>query len=336
MRIGILTGGGDCPGLNAVIRAVVRSAHVHGDEIVGFRDGWGGVLDGNVIELPIDAVAGILPRGGTILGTSRRSALEQPELVAQRVAEQRLDGLIAVGGNGTLYAADELASVVPIVGVPKTIDNDLSGTDRTIGFDTAVHIAAEAIDRLHTTAESHYRNLVVEVMGRNAGWIALHAGLAGGADVILVPERPFDLDEVAERVLARRARGRGFSIVVVAEGAAPKDGAIVTRGADDPLGRPRLGGIGHWLEAQLEERTGAETRAVVLGHVQRGGTPTASDRVLASRLGQHAHLAARDGDFRTMVALRGASIALAPLADATARLNTIPEAELDLAEAFLG
>ncbi len=336
MRIGILTGGGDCPGLNAVIRAVVRSAVQHGDEVVGFRDGWGGVLDGNCVELPIDKVAGILPRGGTILGTSRRSALEHVEVVQQRVAEQRLDGLITIGGNGTLYAANELAQVVPIVGVPKTIDNDLSGTDRTFGFDTAVHIAAEAIDRLHTTAESHYRNLVVEVMGRNTGWIALHAGLAGGADVILVPERPFDLDEVAERVLARRARGRSFSIIVVAEGAAPKGGEVVTKGRLDPLGRPLLGGIGYWLEGELERRTGAETRAVVLGHVQRGGTPTAYDRVLAGRMGQRAHLAAHAGDFRTMTALRGSSIVLAPLGDATTHLNLIPDSELDLAETFLG
>ncbi len=336
MRIGILTGGGDCPGLNAVIRAVVRSAHQHDDQVIGFRDGWGGVVDGNCSELGLESVAGILPRGGTILGTSRRSALEHRGIVAERFTEQRLDGLIAIGGNGTLYAANELSRELPIVGVPKTIDNDLSGTDRTFGFDTAVQIATEAIDRLHTTAESHYRNLVVEVMGRNAGWIALHAGLAGGADVILVPERPFDLDEVAERVLARRRRGRGFSIIVVAEGALPRDGELVTKGRNDPLGRPLLGGIGHWLESHLEERTGAETRAVVLGHVQRGGTPTAYDRVLASRYGQHAHLAVRDHKFGTMASLRGSSIGLVPLADATSHLNVIPDEELDLAEAFLG
>jgi 6-phosphofructokinase 1 len=336
MRIGILTGGGDCPGLNAVIRAVVRSAHMHGDEIIGFRDGWGGVVDGNCSELGLEHVAGILPRGGTILGTSRRSALEHRGIVEQRFTEQNLDGLIAIGGNGTLYAANELSKDLPIVGVPKTIDNDLSGTDRTFGFDTAVQIATEAIDRLHTTAESHYRNLIVEVMGRNAGWIALHAGLAGGADVILVPERPFDLDEVADRVLKRRGRGRGFSIIVVAEGALPKDGVEVTKGKLDPLGRPLLGGIGHWLESHLEERTGAETRAVVLGHVQRGGTPTAYDRVLASRYGQRAHLAVRDHDFGTMASLRGSTIHMVPLADATSHLNVIPEHELELAEAFLG
>lgn len=336
MRIGILTGGGDCPGLNAVIRAVVRSAYLHGDEVLGFRDGWGGVLDDAVVPLGLDRIAGILPRGGTILGTSRRSALEHRELVAQRFTEHQLDGLIAIGGNGTLYAANELAAEHPIVGVPKTIDNDLSGTDRTFGFDTAVQIASEAIDRLHTTAESHYRTVIVEVMGRNAGWIALHAGLAGGADVILVPERPFDVDEVAARVEARHARGRRFSIIVVAEGARPADGELVTKGRLDPLGRPLLGGIGQWLEAELEERTGAETRAVVLGHVQRGGTPTAYDRVLASRLGQHAHLAVRDGAFGHMVALRGSSIERVPLAVATSDLHTISDEELDLAEAFLG
>jgi phosphofructokinase-like protein len=335
MRIGILTGGGDCPGLNAVIRAVVRSAHMHGDAVVGFRDGWGGVLDGATVELPIDRVAGILPRGGTILGTSRRSALEHRDVIARRFREERLDGLIAVGGNGTLFAANELSADFPIVGVPKTIDNDISGTDRTFGFDTAVHIAAEAIDRLHTTAESHYRNLVVEVMGRHAGWIALHAGLAGGADVILVPERPFDLEEVAERVRARRRRGRAFSIIVVAEGAAPRDGDTVTKGRDDPLGRPLLGGIGHWLEAHLEDKTGAETRVVVLGHVQRGGTPTAYDRVLASRLGQRAHLAVHERRFGTMASLRGARVDLVPLVDATVP-NLVPDEELDLAEAFLG
>ncbi|WP_354701159.1 Pyrophosphate--fructose 6-phosphate 1-phosphotransferase [Paraconexibacter sp. AEG42_29] len=335
MRIGILTGGGDCPGLNAVIRAVVRSAYLHGDAVVGFRDGWGGVLDGSCVELPIDRVAGILPRGGTILGTSRRSALEHRDVVAQRFREQRLDGLIAVGGNGTLFAAHELSADLPIVGVPKTIDNDISGTDRTFGFDTAVHIATEAIDRLHTTAESHYRNQIVEVMGRNAGWIALHAGLAGGADVILVPERPFDLEEVAERVLARRRRGRSFSIIVVAEGAAPLGGELVTKGRDDPLGRPLLGGIGHWLERELEERTGAETRAVVLGHVQRGGTPTAYDRVLASRLGQRAHLAVKEGRFGTMAALRSSRIELVPLIEATVP-KLVSDEELELAEAFLG
>jgi 6-phosphofructokinase 1 len=336
MRIGILTGGGDCPGLNAVLRAAVRSAYQHGDEIIGFRDGWGGVLDDAAIPLGLDQIAGILPRGGTILGTSRRSALEHRDVVAERFRQHELDALIAIGGNGTLYAANELSSEHPIVGVPKTIDNDLSGTDRTFGFDTAVQIACEAIDRLHTTAESHYRTVVVEVMGRNAGWIALHAGLAGGADVILVPERPFDLDEVAERVRSRHRRGRRFSIIVVAEGAKPAGGELVTKGRLDPLGRPLLGGIGQWLEAQLEERTGAETRAVVLGHVQRGGTPTAYDRVLASRLGQHAHLAVRDGAFGMMVALRGSGIERVPLIEATADLHTISDEELDLAEAFLG
>lgn len=336
MRFGILTGGGDCPGLNAVIRAVVRSAALHGDEVVGFRDGWGGVVDQNCVPLPIERVAGILPRGGTILGTSRRSALEHRDAVARSFEAQRLDGLIAVGGNGTLCAAEELSREFPIVGVPKTIDNDVPGTDRTFGFDTAVHVATAAIDRLHTTAESHYRNLVVEVMGRNAGWIALHAGLAGGADVILVPERPFDVGEVAERVLARRSRGREFSIIVVAEGAMPAGGEVVTKGRLDPLGRPLLGGIGHWLEVELEARTRAETRVAVLGHMLRGGTATAYDRVLASRMGQGAHLAAHDGEFSTMAALRQTLIERVPLVEATADPKVVPEHELDLALAFLG
>jgi ATP-dependent phosphofructokinase / diphosphate-dependent phosphofructokinase len=335
MRVGILTGGGDCPGLNAVIRAVVRNATEAGDEVVGFRDGWGGVLDGTAVDLPPAKVRGILHRGGTILGTSRRSALEHRDVVARRFEEQRLDGLIAVGGNGTLYAAHELSDEFPIVGVPKTIDNDVSGTDRTFGFDTAVQIATDAIDRLHTTAESHYRNLVVEVMGRDAGWVALHSGAAGGADVILVPERPFAIEDVVERVLARRAGGSTFSIIVVAEGARPKDGALVTKGREDPLGRPLLGGIAHWLERELEERMGAETRAVVLGHVLRGGTPTAYDRVLASRYGQAAHAAVANGAFGTMVALHRDDIVRVPLVEATAT-KRVPDDKLDRAEAFLG
>ncbi len=336
MRIGILTGGGDCPGLNAVIRAVWRSALRAGDELIGFRDGWGGLLDDAVVELSPERIAGILPRGGTILGTSRRSALERIDEVVACVARHRLDALVAVGGNGTLYAAHVLSAHIPVVGVPKTIDNDLCGTDRTFGFDTAVQIATEAIDRLHTTAESHYRDLVVEVMGRNAGWIALHAGIAGGADVILVPERPFDLDVVAEAVLARRRGGRPFSIVVVAEGARPRDAEQLTRGQVDALGRPRIGGIGHFLEAELEARTGAETRAVVLGHVQRGGTPTAFDRVLASRMGVRAHAAAAEGAFGMMTALRGTEVELVPLAEATAQLNTVPARAFTEVAALLG
>lgn len=335
MRLGILTGGGDCPGLNAVIRAVVRSADHGGDEVVGFLDGWGGVVDGATRELPLSQVRGILHRGGTILGTSRRSALEHRDLVAQRFEEQRLDGLIVVGGNGTLFAANELCNEFPIIGVPKTIDNDVSGTDRTFGFDTAVQIATDAIDRLHTTAESHYRNLVIEVMGRNAGWIALHSGNAGGADVILMPERPFDVESVAKQVLARRARGSRFSIIVVAEGARPRGGSLITTGREDPLGRPLLGGIGHWLAGELEERTGAETRCVVLGHTLRGGTPTAYDRVLASRFGQAAYLAAKDGKFGVLTALRGDEIECVPLAEAT-HLKLVPDSKLDRTEAFLG
>lgn len=334
MRLAILTGGGDCPGLNAVIRAVVRSAQRYGDEVIGFRDGWRGVLEDDHVELTPERVGGILHRGGTILGTSRVSALEHRDIVARRFAELRLDGLIVVGGNGSLYAAGELAGDFPIVGVPKTIDNDVAGTDRTFGFDTAVQIATDAIDRLHTTAESHYRNIIVEVMGRNAGWIALHSGIAGGADVILLPERPFDLDDVVRLVRVRQEHRSPFSIIVVAEGASPRGGGMVTTGREDPLGRPLLGGIGRWLATHLEERTEAETRTVVLGHLLRGGTPTAFDRVLASRYGEAALGAVRAKRFGTMVALRGDDIALVPLAEAVLKL--VPDDKLDRVEAFLG
>lgn len=335
MRIGILTGGGDCPGLNAVIRAVWRSADCAGDVLVGIRDGWGGLLDDNLFELTDRHVSGILPRGGTVLGTSRRSVLEHVGEVTATVARHELDGIIAVGGNGTLFAAHALSAHLPVVGVPKTIDNDLSGTDRTIGFDTAVQVATEAIDRLHTTAESHYRDLVVEVMGRNAGWIALHAGLAGGAHVILSPERAFDLDDVAARLLRRRGRGKRFSIVVVAEGAMPQDGVLSTRGQHDALGRARIGGIGHLLEAELEARTGAETRAVVLGHIQRGGTPSAYDRILATRMGARAHRAVTEGDFGTMAALRADDVLLVSLEEASSTLKLVPASEFEAAAALL-
>ena len=334
MRIGILTGGGDCPGLNAVIRAVWRSADCAGDELVGIRDGWGGLLDDVCFELTERHVSGILVRGGTVLGTSRRSVLDRVDEVRATVERQRLDVIIAVGGNGTLYAADVLSAHLPIVGVPKTIDNDLSGTDRTVGFDTAVQTAMDAIDRLHSTAESHYRDLVVEVMGRHAGWLALHAGLAGGAHLILSPERPFDLDEVAEQLLARRRRGKRFSIIVAAEGATPRDGSPSTRGQLDALGRPRIGGVGHLLEAELEVRTRAETRAVVLGYVQRGGTPTAYDRILATRLGVRAHRAAVDGEFGVMTALHADAITTVPLAEASVT-KLVPAEEFEAAAALL-
>src|SRR5205807_9543895 len=317
MRIGLLTGGGDCPGLNAVIRAVVRKAiDSYGDRIIGFRDGWRGVLEGQFDELTLESTRGILPRGGTILGSSRTNPYKREDgvdLVRETLSDFRIEGLIAIGGEDTLGVASRLQSDgVDVVGVPKTIDNDLGGTDVTFGFDTAVSIATEAIDRLHTTAESHNRILVVEVMGRTAGWIALYSGIAGGADVILIPEQPFDIDEVCRLINRRHERGRYFSIVVAAEGAAPKEGTMsVTRvGAFDEFGHPRLGGIGYALEREIEQRTGFETRATVLGHVQRGGTPTAFDRVLATRLGLAAMDAVPAGEWGSMTALRGTEIEL--------------------------
>ena len=334
MRIGILTGGGDCPGLNAVIRAVVRKAiDAYGDQVIGFRDGWRGVLEGSFGELTIESTRGILPRGGTILGSSRTNPYKREDgvgRVRQTLSDFNLDGLIAIGGEDTLGVANRLnADGVNVIGVPKTIDNDLGGTDVTFGFDTALHIASEALDRLHTTAESHNRILVVEVMGRTAGWIALHSGVAGGADVILIPEIPFDIDEVCRLIRRRHERGRYFSIVVAAEGATPKEGTAMTlqTGAVDEFGHPRLGGIGYALEREIEARTGYETRATVLGHVQRGGTPTAFDRVLATRLGLAAIDAVHDGMWGMMAALQSTKVVLIPLADAVAEVKRVPVEE---------
>jgi ATP-dependent phosphofructokinase / diphosphate-dependent phosphofructokinase len=330
MRIGLLTGGGDCPGLNAVIRAVVRKGiDVYEDELLGFRDGWRGVLEADYDELTIDSTRGILPRGGTILGSSRTNVFKRPdgvERVKQTLADLDVDGLIAIGGEDTLGAAHRLfGEGLSVIGVPKTIDNDLGATDVTFGFDTALHVASEAIDRLHTTAESHHRILVVEVMGRHAGWIALHSGVAGGADVILIPEIPFDIDEVCRLIQRRHGRGRPFSIVVAAEGAIPKEGTMsLSAGQLDEFGHPRLGGIGHRLEQEIEERTGFETRATVLGHVQRGGTPTPFDRVLATRFGLAAIDAAHDGAWGMMTSLRATQIELVSLAEAVAELRTVP------------
>jgi ATP-dependent phosphofructokinase / diphosphate-dependent phosphofructokinase len=336
MRIGILTGGGDCPGLNAAIRAVVRKAiDAYGDQIIGFRDGWRGVLEGHFDELTLESTRGILPRGGTILGSSRTNPYKREDGVDQvreTVSDFRIDGLIAIGGEDTLGVANRLQSDgVDVIGVPKTIDNDLGGTDVTFGFDTALSIATEAIDRLHTTAESHNRILVVEVMGRTAGWIALYSGIAGGADVILIPELPFDIDEVCRLINRRHERGRYFSIVVAAEGAAPQEGTMsVTRvGAFDEFGHPRLGGIGYALEREIETRTGFETRATVLGHVQRGGTPTPFDRVLATRLGLAAIDAAHDGAWGMMTALRSTNIELVALTDAVAEVRRVPVEEYE-------
>ena len=343
MRVGVLTGGGDCPGLNAVIRAIVRKGiDIHGNELVGFRDGWKGPLEDLHEELTIESTRGILPRGGTILGTSRTNPLkddEGPERVRETMGKLGLDALIAIGGEDTLGAASTLHADhgLNVVGVPKTIDNDLGATDVTFGFDTALQVATEAIDRLHTTAESHHRVMVVEVMGRHAGWIALYSGLAGGADVILIPERPFDIDEVCGLLRRRHGRGRPFSIVVAAEGALPAEGTMETvAGEKDDFGHARLGGIGQRLEPEIEERTGFETRAVVLGHIQRGGTPTAYDRVLATRFGVAAIDAVEDGRWGMMPALRGTRIELAPLADAVAELRTVPPEDYEVATPFLG
>ena len=330
MRVGVLTGGGDCPGLNAVIRAVVRkSIDGYGDAVIGFRDGWRGVIENSFEELTIESTRGILPRGGTILRSSRTNPYKREdgvERVRETLAAHRLDGLIAIGGEDTLGVANRLyGDGVQVIGVPKTIDNDLGATDVTFGFDTALHVATEAIDRLHTTAESHNRILVVEVMGRSAGWIALHSGIAGGADVILIPEIPFDIDEVCRLIRRRHERGRYFSIVVAAEGAVPKEGTMaLSAGELDEFGHPRLGGIGQQLEREIEQRTGFETRATVLGHVQRGGTPTAFDRVLATRLGLAGIDAAHEGQWGMMTALHGNAIELVALADAVAEVRRVP------------
>ncbi|MGO9496465.1 MAG: 6-phosphofructokinase [Solirubrobacteraceae bacterium] len=335
MRIGMLTGGGDCPGLNAVIRAVVRDGiDEFGDQLIGFRDGWRGVLEGSYIDLDIEATRGILPRGGTILGSSRTNPYKRDDgvqCVRETLARLGVEALIAIGGEDTLGVANKLHQEgVHVIGVPKTIDNDLGATDVTFGFDTALQIATDAIDRLHTTAESHNRILVVEVMGRSAGWIALHSGIAGGADVILIPEIPFDIDEVCRLIERRHARGRYFSIVVAAEGATPKAGTMeVLTGTVDEFGHPRLGGIGTRLEQEIEKRTGYETRATVLGHVQRGGTPTAFDRVLATRLGLAAIRAAHDNAWGMMASLRGNEIKLVALADAVAQVRTVPTEEYE-------
>ncbi len=341
MRIGVLTGGGDCPGLNAVIRAVVRKGvETYGHEFVGFRDGWRGPLEGLAKPLDVAQVRGILPRGGTILGSSRTNPFKIEggvDRIKTNLAELGIDVLVAIGGEDTLGVATKLHELgVNVVGVPKTIDNDLGATDYTFGFDTAVNIAMEAIDRLHTTAESHHRTLVVEVMGRHAGWIALHAGLAGGANVILLPERAFDVEQVATYV-EKRFQHQYAPIVVVAEGAHPLDGQmVVTSKAIDDFGHVRFGGIGQWLAEQLEARTGNEARTVVLGHVQRGGTPTAFDRVLATRFGLHAIDAVHERDFGNMVALHGTDIVRVPLAEAIKTLKTVPIERYTEAEVFFG
>ncbi|MCR1781656.1 6-phosphofructokinase [Nocardioides carbamazepini] len=342
MRVGVLTGGGDCPGLNAVIRAVVRKGvNGHGFEFVGFRDGWRGPLEGVTMPLGIEQCRGILPRGGTILGSSRTNpfAVEGGvERITDNLAAAGVDALVAIGGEDTLGVATRLAELgVAVVGVPKTIDNDLSGTDFTFGFDTAVNIATEAIDRLHTTAESHHRVLVVEVMGRHAGWIALHAGIAGGASAVLIPEAPFDIEAVCAHV-ETRFRSEYAPIIVVSEGAVPADGTGMTlvSGEKDAFGHVRLGGIGDRLAHEIERRTGKEARAVVLGHIQRGGTPSAFDRWLATRFGLQAIDAVADGEYGVMMALRGTSIVRVPLVEGTGALKLVSPREYAEAQVFFG
>ncbi|GII59959.1 pyrophosphate--fructose 6-phosphate 1-phosphotransferase [Sphaerisporangium krabiense] len=341
MRIGVLTGGGDCPGLNAVIRAVVRKGvGVYGHEFVGFRDGWRGPLEGDTMPLEIQSVRGILPRGGTILGSSRTNPIKIEggvDRIKANLASGGVDALIAIGGEDTLGVAKQLYDRgVNVVGVPKTIDNDLNATDYTFGFDTAVNIAMEAIDRLHTTAESHHRALICEVMGRHAGWIALHAGMAAGANVILIPEKPFDIDKVCEYVESR-FKIRYSPIIVVAEGAHPIEGQLALQAGElDAFGHVRLGGIGEVLAREIEKRTGKEARTTVLGHVQRGGTPSAYDRVLATRFGLQAIDAVNDGDFGKMVALRGTDIVRVGLDAATSELKTVPVSRYEEAEVFFG
>jgi len=331
MKVGMLTGGGDCPGLNAVIRAVVRKGVFHyRDEFVGFMEGWRGLVEDNSMVLNLDAVKGILPRGGTILRTSRTNPSKRPDGVERCLAtieKHKIDALVAIGGDDTLSVAQRLYEKgVKVVGVPKTIDNDLGGTDYTFGFDTACNVACEAIDRVHTTAEAHNRVMVVEVMGRDAGWIALYSGIAGGADVILIPERPFDVDKVAESIRQRHERGRYFSIVVVAEGAkfSTGDGAPILQDmGKDEFGHAKLGGIANTLAREIEKRTGYETRAVVLGHIQRGGTPSAFDRVLATRYGLGAIDMVHRGEFGCMAALRSNKIVSIPLKEAIAKNRTV-------------
>jgi len=339
----MLTGGGDCPGLNAVIRAVVRKGERHfGDELVGFEDGWKGVLERRTMLLDVERCRGLLPRGGTILGTSRTNPYKVDggaRTVVDNLQAERIDALIAIGGDDTLGVANKLAAEgVVVVGVPKTIDNDLSATEVTFGFDTAVQIASDAIDRLHTTAESHDRVMVVEVMGRHAGWIATEAGIAGGAAEILIPEEPFDIDAVSERLRGRHERGRYASLVVVAEGATPAEGTMeVQSGETDAFGHVRLGGIANRVAQEIEERTGFETRVTILGHIQRGGTPTAFDRILATRFGVAAIDAVHAGAGGQMVALQAGKIVLVPLAEAVGVSKTVdPDLYHGVAEVFFG
>jgi ATP-dependent phosphofructokinase / diphosphate-dependent phosphofructokinase len=342
VKVGILTGGGDCPGLNAVIRAVARRSFTRGHEVVGVREGWRGLVDGYFEPLGGAEISGLLPRGGTILGTSRTNPYRLDggvEAVLERFAAEGFEALVAIGGEDTLGVAARLHAEheLPVVGVPKTIDNDLSGTDYTFGFDTAVYICTEAIDRLHTTAESHNRVMVLEVMGRHTGWIAVVSGIAGGADVILIPEHPVSIEDACKEIQSRHDRGKDFSIVVVSEGY-ELEGNDEDGGEVDQFGHVRLSerGVGARVAHAIEQRTGFETRVTVLGHVQRGGSPTPRDRVLATRYGLKAADLVHEGRFGRMAALRGDSIVDVSLAEATAELKTVPEDWYEVARAFFG
>jgi 6-phosphofructokinase 1 len=360
-KIGILTGGGDCPGLNAVIRAVVKKSKQYEWKILGIKNGWKGLIQGEIELLTDFSVSGILPKGGTIIGTSRTNPLKREgdlEKLVNNIKKFGIDALIAIGGDDTLSVASKLFEMkIPVVGIPKTIDNDLSGTDFTFGFDTAVSIVTEAIDRLHTTAESHHRVIVVEVMGRHAGWIATFAGIAGGADEILIPEVPFDIDEVCKNLKARYDRGKKFSIVAVAEGALPmvdkyenlkiddnhninqvSDGKVLITQSNekDAFGNVRLGGIGNYLAKEIEKKMNVETRVTILGHVQRGGSPTAHDRVLATRYGIAAVELIKNHEFGKMVALQGNDITTVDLKDAVSKLKTVDMSLYNIAKVFFG
>lgn len=342
MKVAVLSGGGDAPGINAVIRAVVKKGiQNYGYEIIGIRDGWAGLIEGEYLSLDLKAASGILPRGGSILGTSRTNPFKREkghERIMENARKTGIGALVVIGGDDTLSVAQKMGELgLKCVGVPKTIDNDLAGTDYTFGFMTAVGVATEALDRLHTTAETHHRVIILEVMGRYTGWIALEAGLAGGADVILLPEKPFDIDEVCECIRQRQRRGRNFSLIVIAEGAKPKGGVeIVYSESVDEFGHIRLGGVGYYLGKEIEKSLNMETRVVVLGHLQRGGSPTAFDRILATRFGIAAIDLVHEGKFDRMVAIKGNKIVSVPLKEVVGKRKPVDLELYDIASLFFG